>query len=176
MILCHYLTDFDIEISHETHVTVCENSDELSFFVANRNTGNFILLAEIFRIICIVIGSKAERLSNNAVFRTLYLVNFLCLEFHRHILMNNTDAAFTGYRNCHRGFGNGIHSRSQNRCVKNDRVRKLCRNIDILWKYIRFGRNKQNIVKGQTFFSEFFIKSHFTTSTQNINCLILSQI
>ena len=67
VIFSHNLFDFNVEIGHEAHISVCEDSDELAAFIANRHARNFIFMAKRLGVICIMLGSQAKRRCDNSV-------------------------------------------------------------------------------------------------------------
>ena len=106
---------------------------------------------------------KENGVNDNAVFRPFNLIHFTSLFGNRHILMNNTDTAFTSNGNRHRGFRYGIHSGTHNRHVQLNISCQISRNIDVFRQYIGFCRYQQHVIECQALHTE-FISSHIRTS------------
>ena len=94
--LSHNVTDLDIfKISDKSKISVSEDTLELAILIDYRHAGDLILAHELISFSNSFIGCKRERINDNAVFRTLYLIHLFCLLSDSHILMDNTDTALS---------------------------------------------------------------------------------
>jgi len=94
--LSHNVTDLDIfKISDKSKISVSEDTLKLAILIDYRHAGDLILAHELISFSNSFIGCKRERINDNAVFRTLYLIHLFCLLSDSHILMNNTDTALS---------------------------------------------------------------------------------
>ena len=89
------------------------------------------------------------------VLSAVILINLL---LNRHILMYNSDTAFSGNCYSHTGFGNSIHSRCHNRDIQSNSSGQVSGNIDKFRLHLAVSRNKQNIVKRKSFLNELCLK------------------
>ena len=163
VVLGHYFGNRCTIISQEPHVPVGDNADQLSSTVYNRNAGNLILAHQLICICNQMIFGQRERIDNNAIFRTLYLIHFICLLFNGHILVNDTDTAFSCNCNCHCCFSDGIHRSSHNRSVQLDIACQRCFQVNHIRRYVGLCWNQQDIIKCQTLFSELFTHFHLNS-------------
>ena len=76
-----------------------------------------VFFHECKRITHRIVGCKEERVGNNAVFAALYLVHLQSLLLNRHILMDDTDTAFSCHSNSKGTFCNSIHRRTHKRYI-----------------------------------------------------------
>ena len=134
--LCHYVADFCIVVRNKTHISVCDDSDQLACSVNNRNTGNLIFSHKLVSVINISVCCERKWIYNYAVFRTLYLVNLVRLLFNSHVLVNDTDTALSCDSNCHFCLCYCVHSSGHNRCFKNDIPSQPCAEIDHVRCYV----------------------------------------
>jgi len=68
-----------------------------------------------------------------------------------HILVDDTQAAFTGHGDGHAGVGDGIHRSGHQRDVQLDHGGQLDGHVNVLGQNLAAGRHQQHIVKSQTF-------------------------
>ena len=157
--LSHNIYDWLIEISrsHESKVSVCEDADKFAV-LADRNTGNLVLTHELVSLPDGVCRSQEEWIYDDTVFGTLYAVDHVSLHCDWHILVNDTDTAFTGNGNSHVCLCNSIHSGCHNWCVELDLLCKVCGEVYLRWEDVGLCRNKQNVVKGKAFLYKFLFK------------------
>ena len=134
---CHHFVDMLIHISYETKVTVCYNSHQISLIIHYRYTTNSVFRHQCQCIAYSRTSLNGYRIINHTVFSTLHDGYLTCLFFDRHILMDNTDTAFTCNGNCHFRFGNRIHSGRYKRNFQLNVFRKLCREFDSFRKHFR---------------------------------------
>lgn len=81
------------------------------------------------------------------MFAAFHAVYVRRLFFDSQVFVNDTDAAFPCHRDCHLGFGNGIHARAQKRNVEFKPFCKFHRQIDVFGKHVAALGDKQNVVK-----------------------------
>ena len=156
-VLGHNVLDFHIEVSEETHIAVGDDADKLFVFIANRHATDFVSAHQLVCVCGGMILGEVERVHNNAVFGTFYLVDLLRLLFNGHIFVDYTDTALAGNGDCHFRLGNGVHCCGHNRCVEHD---SLCKNgfcVNIFREHIRLCRNKKHVVECKPFVSKLFV-------------------
>ena len=154
---CHNRTDFLTGVGNKAQIAVGENADQLAV-LNNRNTRNLVLAHKFVRVRNGINGRKEKRVHNNAVFGTLYLIDFVNLLFNAHILVDNANAALTSNRNCHFGLRNGIHRRRHNRRVQLYLFCELSFYINHIRRNVALRGYKQNIVECQPLFNKFLVE------------------
>ena len=156
IILSHNVLDYyRVKVLDESEVTVCEYAHKLILLVNDRHARDLILA---HKSICFgngLVRRERERINDNAVFGSFYLIYLFCLSFDSHILVDYSDAAFTGNGDSHSGLGNGIHGRCHYRGVEHDVFRKMCVDIHHIGCAVGLAGDKQHVVKGDALFYEF---------------------
>ena len=64
--------------------------------------------------------TERKRISDNTIFRTLYLIHFLRLRLNRHIFVDDTNATLSCHRNRHTVFRHCVHPRTHQRDIESD--------------------------------------------------------
>ena len=144
-------------IGKESHIAVGDDTDEMSFAVADRYTGDFVFGHESFSLIYVVVGGKEERVDDNAVFASLYSEHLIDLLLDGHILMTATNSAFASHSDGKVRLGYGVHSRGHKRNIELDFVCELGVQIYIFGKQIAFCRYEEYVIKSETLVQKLFV-------------------
>ena len=147
----HAFADLLGVIGLELEVTVGDDTNELPLVINDGNTGDTELTHQIVCVLKSVVRGKIERISNDTILGTLYLVDFISLCLDGHILVDNTDTTLTCHSDCHAMFSYGIHSCGHHRDVQFDAVREVRGEIYHIGGNLRVLRNQQNVVKSNAF-------------------------
>ena len=156
VILCHYLADLLVVIGDEAEVAVSEDTDQLAV-LNDRNTGDLVLAHQSVRVKYAVLRGEEERVNDNAVFRTLYLVHLVDLLLDGHVLVDNTDTAFSGNRDSHAALCYGIHRGSHDRGVERDVLGELRLEVDHVRGNVALCGYEQHVVERKTFLDKFLV-------------------
>ncbi|MOA06439.1 hypothetical protein D3C78_1260720 [compost metagenome] len=135
IVACHNLADFNFVIMNKTQITIRQNTDQFMFIINDRYTGNTEFPHNFFCIRYQMICRKRERICYNTALGTFYTIHFLCLLFNGHILMNNSNAAFTCNGNGKCCFRYRIHPCADQWNVKLNIVAELRGYVDLFWQY-----------------------------------------
>ena len=134
----------------EFQITVRNDPDQL-FTHRDRHTGNAKFGHQIIRILQRMLRRQGKRVADDAVFRTLHLIDLIRLLLNRHILVNNADASLTCHGNCHPMLGDRVHSCAHHGNVQMNLLGELGADVNFIRQYVRIGRNQQNIIKCNSF-------------------------
>ena len=154
VVLCHYVSYGLGEIRLKSQIPVGENSHKLSV-AGNGHAAYLIFCHKVASRAYGLLGGKMERVGNNAVFAALNLVHLSRLLFYGHIFMNYSDAAFARHGNCKLAFRYRIHSRADKGDVQINTLAKRRPQVYGRGQHIRRRRNKQHVVKSQSFLYDF---------------------
>ena len=154
--LGHHFANLLVVVCDEAEVTVSEDTNEFAVF-NDRNAGYLVFAHKCVCVEYTVLRRKEERIYDNAVLGTLYLVNFIDLLLDAHVLVDNTDTALSCDSDSHAAFGNGIHCRGHYRRIEHDVLGQVCPEVYHVRCNIALCRNKQYIVKCKPLFDKFLV-------------------
>ena len=152
--LGHYFGNGSIEILEETKVTVGKDTHQLALAVNNGHTGDLVLAHKLVSLGNQLVSGQGEGVNDNAVLGALDLIYLVALLFDRHILVDDTNAAFTCNGDSHLSFRYSIHCGSDDRGIKVNIPCKPCSKVDHIGCYIGFCGDKKNIIEGKSFLTE----------------------
>ncbi len=95
-------------------------------------------------------ATNGDRVVDHAVFSTFDSVDLTGLLGDRHILVDNTDAAFTCYGNSQGCLGDGVHSGRHKGYVQRNVAGKSGGKVHFARKHFRISRNKEDIIECQS--------------------------
>ena len=91
------------------------------------------------------------RVIDHAVFGTFHSVHLTSLLVDAHVLVYNADSSLASNGNGKSRFGHSIHSCRNQWHVQRDIARKTSLQFHIFRQHFRVSRNKEDIVKGESF-------------------------
>ena len=109
VLLCHHLVDALAEVFLETQVTIGHDAYQMAFIVHYRDTTDLVFGHQGQRVRNRRASFDGHGVVNHTVFGTLYDGYLTGLLLDGHVLVNDTDATFTGNGNGHLRFCNRIH-------------------------------------------------------------------
>ena len=127
---CHDLADLYGKISDESQITVCEYTLQLAVLINYRNTRYLVLAHENICFFNGPVSCQGERINDNAVLASFYLIDLFGLLLDGHILVYDTDTSLTGDGDSHTGICNGVHSGSHDRSIEVDSLSELSTDLD----------------------------------------------
>ena len=161
MLFGHDLADRHVVVIQEAHITVCDDANQITALIADRNTRDAEFVHEIICFIDEVVCRKGKGVGDDAVFVSLNLVNLFCLLINGHVLVNGTDTAFTSHGNRKIGFGYGIHCGAHQRNVQLDLIGEARLQIDHIGRDFTLRGNEQNVVKGNSVLNDLIVEIDF---------------
>ena len=132
----HHLIYLFVEMTLETQVTICYNTNQMVFVINNRNTTNMIVMHHIKSILHCASATNSDWIVNHSILGTLYNGHLACLLLNRHVLVDNTDTSLTSYGYGHRRLGNSIHSGCYEWNVQLDITRELGFQLYLFRQYL----------------------------------------
>ena len=157
--LRHDFLDRLVQIRLETHIAIRDDPDQFPVH-RDRHAGNVVFIHQIVRIGEKIVRSQRNRIDDDAVLRTLDLVDLFALLVDAHILVNDADAALTRNRNRHFRLRDRVHPRRHHRDIQLDFIRQHRRHVDFIRQHLRMCRNEQYVIKSQSLLSEFVFPHH----------------
>ena len=136
---------------HKAHVAVGDDAHQYAV-LADGHAGDLEAAHQLFSLADEAVRGQEEGVRYNAVLRALYAVNLIGLLLDGHVLVDDADAALTGYGYGHIRLRNGVHGGGEYRGVETDSLGKLGGEVRFAGQHMGFGGDQQHIVKGQALF------------------------
>ena len=133
VILCHHIINEFVEVTLKTQVTICDYSHKVFGIINHRNTTDMVFFHHLQSIGNSAAAFDSDRVVNHTVFSTFHGMNLASLLCDGHVFVNNTDTAFTCYRNSKLLLRNSVHSGRHDRNIKTDVSGKLCFERYLRW-------------------------------------------
>ena len=144
----HHLGDLHVHARLEAHVATGDDAYQLASG-NNRHARDVVLAGQLEQFAHRAIRSDGDRIANDAAFELLHRAHFPRLLFDRHVLVDDTDAAFLRHCNGKARFRYGVHGRGHQRDVQRDRSSEAGLEIDFGRQDVGQGRQQQNVVEGE---------------------------
>ena len=136
VLVCHHVVDEFVEMTLKAKVAVCNDAYEMALFVHYRYTTDVILRHHIQGVLNGLATANCHRIVDHAVLGTLYDGYLTRLVFDRHVLVNNTDAAFACDGNSHSRLRYGVHGCCDKGHIQADVTRELGFQLYRLGQYL----------------------------------------
>ena len=149
-LLRHQLRNLLIQVLLESNVAAGENADRLGA-LDDRQPRNLVTPHQLERVMKRFAGAHGHRVDNHPRLGPLHLRDLERLQLWAHVLVQNSNAAFTRHGDRGAPFGHRVHCA---RCERNAQLqvaRKTRRNVSVRGKKIRVSRKEQHVIKGECF-------------------------
>ena len=120
IIVSHELADRLAGVSGEAHVAIGQDAAELARSIHDRDAADAVGLHQLERLGQRLIRGHADRVDDHAAFETLDLANSGRLLFDAEVAVEHADPAELSKRDCHIGFGHGVHRRREDWNLERD--------------------------------------------------------
>ena len=98
---CHDLINLLVQMTLETKVTVCNNTNQVILVINYRNTTDMLIMHHIKSVLHCTATTDSDRVINHTILSTLNDSDLTSLFLDSHVLVNHTDTTFTGDSNRH---------------------------------------------------------------------------
>ena len=142
----HDFADRQMKPRFEAKIAIRQNADQPAVF-RDRNARYFVMSHQLDGIFNFVVWRHRDGIDDHAAFRSLDFVDLRRLLIDRHVLVNDSNSALLGKRDCQPGFGYGIHCSADNWNIQFDAPGEPCIRPSFGGKDVGFERNNQNVVK-----------------------------
>ena len=146
----HYFADRPAVICFKPKVAVGQDADQLAF-PGNRNAADAIAAHQFFRVGDQVFGTQIKGICDYAMLTALDFINLGRLFLDCHVLMDDSQTAFTRHRDGHAAVRHRIHGGTQHGNIQFDVLSQLDRKIHIPGEHFALRRHQQYVVKSQSF-------------------------
>src|SRR5947208_33821 len=149
-ILGHRVADRTIQLALELQVAVGDDAHEAPGVVYDRDARDAEPLHQAHRLPQRPVRSEGDGVQDHPRFAALHAVHLRRLAVHRHVLVDDADAALTRDRDRHLRFGDRIHGGGHERDVEGDAAGKARAHVHVPRMYAREPRNEQNVVESES--------------------------
>jgi hypothetical protein len=122
----------------------------MHLLTSDRETSKSPLLLQCLDFPDSAVAAEDNRVQNEAILETLYLLHHLCLLVGGTIVMNDTQATLKGHMNCHFMFGNSIHGGRDEWGLERDSLGDWRLQSDLGGSKANIARKDKEIIVGQT--------------------------
>ena len=146
----HHVIDLPVEPTFKAKIPVRNDTNQPIVVVHDGNAADMIVAHHGQRILYRTAQADGYRIVDHSVLCSLHDGHLTRLRFNGHILVNDSDATFTGYGYGHGRFRNGVHRRRYERDVQVNVTRELGFQLYRFRQHLRISGYKQDVVKSQT--------------------------
>ena len=139
-----------IELRFEAQVAVRHDTDGHAV-VDDGDAGNAHRARQFDDLANGPVRGHGDRVAHHARLEFLDDQDLACLLFHRHVLVNDADAALLGKRDRESRLGHRVHGRRQQRNAQANVPRQRRTEVDIAWQHFGVAGLQQDVVKCQGF-------------------------
>ena len=145
----HQLRHRAVWLAVEAQVAVREDADEPAALVRDGNAGDAVGRHQLERVGHAGVRPQRDGLDDHARLRAFDLVHLARLFGDGEVAVNDADATHARERDRHAGLGDRVHGRRDDGNPQLDRPREARGRGNVVRKYVRFGRDEQDVVERQ---------------------------
>ncbi len=150
VLLRHHLRDGKIVASFESQVAIRQDADQLAV-LGDRHARDTVVLHQLQRVRYSAFRLNGDWIDDHAALTALHAIHFFGLPVHRHIAMNDTDAALLREGNGQMRFSDRVHGRAHDGDVHRDAPRQTGTGVGVCRQHSAARRLKKHVVESETF-------------------------
>jgi hypothetical protein len=162
----HHVGDGSIETLLEAQVPVRQDPHQPPV-LGHRQTRDAVLLHDLFGLGDLLLGLHRDRVSDHAAFEFLDFFDFSGLSRHRHIAMNDSQAAFLRHRDRRPRLRHRVHCRADQGDIQLDAIRQAGPDVGVPGQNRGLRWDQEDIVERQAQRQHFPIQHDLPPSSGN---------
>src|SRR3989449_440248 len=149
-VLGHRVADRAVQLALELQVAVGDDAHQAPGVVHDRDARDAEPLHQAHRLAQRPVRPEGDGVQDHPRLAALHAVHLRRLAVHRHVLVEDADAALARDRDRHLRFGDCIHRGGHERDVEGDAAGKARAHVHVPRMYAREPRNEQNVVESES--------------------------
>ena len=146
----HHLLDQTVQTAFKTQVTIGDNAYQTLLVVNNGYAANVVFSHDVKGLGNGAAAGNGHWVVNHTILGTLHDGHLTGLVLNTHVLVNDTDTAFTGNGNGHLALGHGVHGSSNKGHIKLNVTRETGAQLYRLGEHFGISGNEQDVVESET--------------------------